>query len=160
MKPVKTFLKFVLLTIVFSQINTVFAEEPISKDKKTHVFIDGYDTVAYHDPQSLSEHKAHKGSEDLTVEWKGAIFRFASAENHEAFLTDPERYSPAYNGHCANALSLGEGLYKTDGTHWEIYNDQLYLFYKDRGRLRWNDGNWESYKVDADKAWLEILAEQ
>ena len=72
------------------------------------------------------------------------------------FAADPDRYSPTYNGHCANALSLGEGLIRTDGTHWEIFDDRLYLFFAARGRDRWTDGNWKTYKAEADAAWQAL----
>ena len=71
---------------------------------------------------------------------------------------NPEKYAPAYNGHCANALSLGEGLIKTDGTHWEIFDDKLYLFYAPRGRNRWlNAEDYRVYKVIADQAWQALI---
>lgn len=136
----------------------LFAGEPVSKSSFAGVAIDGHDTFAYHSVQAVAEHKATEGSKQYTVKHKGAKWRFSSQENADAFAADPDKYSPAYNGHCANALSLGEGLIKTDGTHWEIFGDQLFLFYAARGRDRWMDGNFENYKVDADQAWLEIIA--
>ncbi len=72
------------------------------------------------------------------------------------FAADPERYAPLYNGHCSNALSLGEGLVATDGTVWEFFGENLHLFYAERGRQRWLNGDWESYKVTADTAWEEL----
>jgi hypothetical protein len=140
--------------LVFS---TVSAQEPVSKSMLGGVAIDGHDTVAYHDPESIARHEAQKGNKQYTAEWKGATWRFARESSRDAFVLNPGEYSPAYNGHCANALSLGEGLLKTDGTHWEIFGDQLFLFYKARGRKRWNDGNFETYKAQADLAWQEIL---
>ncbi|MCK5923742.1 MAG: hypothetical protein KAG66_22600, partial [Methylococcales bacterium] len=104
------------------------------------------------DPQA----DAMEGEKKFVVKYKGAKWRFASAESAARFEADPERFEPAYNGHCANALSLGEGLVRTDGTHWEILDDQLYLFYAASGRDRWLDGNWETYKVDADAAWIKL----
>ena len=152
--------KLVLILASFLVISLVGAEEPVSKSRLSGVAIDGHDTVAYHDPESIANHEAHEGRKDFTAEWKGATWRFTRESNRDAFLSNPGKYSPAYNGHCANALSLGEGLVKTDGTHWEIYGDQLFLFYKARGRTRWNDGNFETYKVQADLAWQEILDNQ
>jgi hypothetical protein len=90
------------------------------------------------------------------VEYKGAQWRFASKESSELFAAEPDKYSPAYNGFCANALSLGEGLVRTDGTYWEILEDKLYLFYAAAGRERWRDGNWKTYKVEADTAWARL----
>ena len=136
----------------------LFASEPVSKSSFGNVAIDGHDTFAYHSEQAIAEYKATQGSKKYTVKHKGAKWRFASQENADTFSADPDKYSPAYNGHCANALSLGEGLVKTDGTHWEIFGDQLYLFYAGRGRERWLDGNFESYKTDADQAWQQIVA--
>ncbi|WP_255855055.1 hypothetical protein [Marinobacterium rhizophilum] len=68
----------------------------------------------------------------------------------------PQRYLPAYHGHCANALSLGEGLIATDGRVWEFFGDQLHLFYAERGRQRWLNGDWKAYKADADQAWSNL----
>ena len=138
--------------------NSVLGDEPISV--KRGVTLGGHDTVAYHAPENVEEHRAVKGDGDLTVEYAGATWRFSSEETRDAFLADPDRYRPAYGGHCANALSLGEGLIRTDGETREIFEDQLYVFYAPRGRKRWNDGNWQTYKQEADRAWQEILASQ
>lgn len=136
----------------------VQAAEPVSKSRFGGVAIGGHDSTAYHDIARDPQASAVEGGKSHVVKYKGAKWRFASAESAAKFEADPGRYSPAYNGHCANALSLGEGLIRTDGTHWEILgdDDQLYLFYAARGRDRWTDGSWKSYKVDADKAWERL----
>lgn len=129
------------------------AAEPVSKSRFGGVAIGGHDAVAYHELQRDPQAPAVEGSKRHTVEYKGAKWHFASAESSERFRADPDSFAPAYNGFCANALSLGEGLVRTDGTHWEIFDDKLYLFYAAAGRERWTDGNWKSYKKDADTAW-------
>lgn len=139
---------FLLLLSVASH-----AAEPVSQSRLGGVAIGGHDSVAYHELQRSPQSAAIEGGKLYTVEYKGAEWRFASEESSERFRAEPERFSPAYNGFCANALSLGEGLVRTDGTHWEIFDDKLYLFYAARGRERWTDGNWTTYKVDADAAW-------
>lgn len=145
-----------LLLLLFS--STLLASEPVSKSALRGIAIGSHDTVAYYQ-QLPPQHKATKGNSDFVVEWKGAKWRFATKENSEAFASDPERYSPAYNGFCANALSLDKGLLKTNGTHWQIFDNQLYLFYAAPGRQRWLDGNFKEYKAAADLAWNKILAE-
>lgn len=132
------------------------AAEPVSKSRLGGVAIGGYDSFAYHGLTREPQASAVKGNKTYTVEYKGAKWRFASEESSKLFAADPDRYSPAYNGHCANALSLGNGLVRTDGTHWEIHEDKLYLFYAAAGRVRWNDGNWKSYKQEADAAWAKL----
>ncbi len=149
-----------LLIILLVTPFSAYPGDPISTNWLNDVTIGGHDTVAYHQPQNITQHRAVEGSKKLTVEWGGAVWRFSNEEHRALFESDPERYRPAYGGHCANALSLGEGLVKTDGATWEIYEDMLYVFYAPRGRERWNDGSWETYKVDADRAWQAIIAEQ
>lgn len=135
---------------------TATAAEPVSKSRFSGVAIGGHDSVEYHQIERDPQDSAIEGAKTYTVEYKGAKWRFASKESSELFAANPDKYSPSYNGHCANALSLGEGLIRTDGTHWEIFEDKLYLFYAARGRDRWTDGNWKTYKVEADAAWTRL----
>lgn len=142
--------------LVLVSASSALAAEPVSKSRFGSVAIGGQDTVAYHS-LSKSPHAASvAGDKSYTVDYKGAKWRFLSKESAELFAANPEKYEPAYNGHCANALSLGNGLVKTDGTHWEIFGDKLYLFFAARGRTRWTDGDWERYKVDSDAAWESL----
>jgi YHS domain-containing protein len=129
---------------------------PVSTSVFGKVAIGGYDTVAYHQPVAIDSHTASEGSKDWIFEWRGAKWRFASEQSYIAFKSDPEKYRPAYGGFCSNALSLGEGLIRTDGTHWEILDGRLHLFYAARGRDRWLDGNHAKYRQQADQAWKEI----
>jgi len=145
-----------VLIVFFLGPLALYAIEPVSKSSFGNNAIGGYDTVAYHSPEAIARHVAIKGNSEIVVEWKGANWYFFSAESAQKFHADPSRYSPAYNGHCANALSLGEGLIKTDGTHWEIFDKKLYLFYAAKGRNRWLNGDWKAYKKAADAAWLEL----
>jgi len=143
-----------LVTSLFA--GQIVAAEPVSKSRLSGVAIGGHDSVAYHQISREPQANAVEGAKNYVVEYKGAKWRFASEQSSELFAANPEQYSPAYNGHCANALSLGEGLIRTDGTHWEIFEDQLYLFYAKRGRDRWTDGNWKTYKMASDAAWDEL----
>ncbi|MFT6304118.1 MAG: YHS domain-containing protein [Granulosicoccus sp.] len=150
-----------LLVVALAAIGVLFtitavAAEPVSKSRFSSVAIGGHDSVAYHQIERDPQQSAVEGAKTYTVEYKGAKWRFASKESSELFAANPDQYSPSYNGHCANALSLEEGLIRTDGTHWEIFEDKLYLFYAARGRVRWTDGNWKTYKIDADAAWSRL----
>ncbi len=145
----------VVITLVFA--GQLYAAEPVSKSRLSGVAIGGKDAVAYHSLNRSPQARALGGKKSFVVKHKGAKWRFADQASADKFSADPDKYSPAYNGHCANALSLGNGLLRTDGTHWEIYGDKLFLFYAANGRARWNDGNWGRYKRDADIAWAELL---
>jgi YHS domain-containing protein len=156
MRVLKQFLFTAIAAVGLLFTLTAAAAEPVSKSRLSGVAIGGHDSVAYHQIDRDPQDSAVKGAKLYTVKYKGAKWRFSSKESSELFAANPEKYSPAYNGHCANALSLGEGLIRTDGTHWEIFEDNLYLFYAARGRVRWTDGNWKTYKVDADAAWQRM----
>jgi hypothetical protein len=153
------FLRIIVLCLlaITQPIFSVQASEPVSKSYFGDIAIDGHDTVAYHKIAEGSPHKAIKGTKTWKAKWKGANWLFTTESDRDLFAANPERYSPAYNGHCANALSLGEGLIETDGTHWQIFEGQLYTFYAARGRDRWMDGNFQTYKAVSDKAWNAII---
>ena len=148
--------KFIASLLLLLSTTIVFAEEPVSKSYWGSVAIGGVDTVAYHSTEVRKNHSAIKGQKKFSVEWKGANWQFASQSSADKFAADPARYRPLYNGHCSNALSLGEGLIKTDGSVWEFFGENLHLFYAEQGRQRWLNGDWKSYKTEADIAWEKL----
>ena len=154
-------LKSFVVIILTGLSSGLFAasEGPVSQSL-FGVAIGGMDPVAYHEPVATVSRPAVPGRKTWTHEWRGAKWRFSSKENFEKFRADPERFRPAYGGHCANALSLGEGLIKTDGSHWEIFDDRLFLFFASRGRERWTGGDWAAFRRQADRAWLDITGHE
>ena len=137
-------------------INNAVAAEPVSKSRRG-VMIGGHDTVAYHTLSRDPHAKAVSGKKTWVVEYLGAKWRFASKESAELFQANPDKYKPAYNGHCANALSLGNGLLKTNGKVWEIFGDQLFLFYAEAGRKRWlSVDDISDFKAVADAEWSRL----
>jgi len=127
------------------------AEEPVSKSLVSKIAIGGHSPTSYHQSQ-----QANKGEKQFIYDWKDAKWLFANAQERDLFAADPTRYAPAYNGFCANALSLGEGLVKTNGRHWRIIDDRLYLFYSAKGRERWGTNTVE-YIGQANAAWQKEL---
>lgn len=161
-KRLRGWLQFGLWAAVMIQIMapaTALAAEPVSTGYWGKTAIGERDTVAYHSAAVQQSHQALRGSERYRVSWQGADWYFASQASADKFRADPQRYRPEYNGHCSNALSLGEGLVATDGTVWEFFGDQLHLFYAERGRQRWLNGDWKSYRSQADAAWRRLVAE-
>ena len=113
------------------------------------VALDGYDVVSYH-----TESEPRIGSADIAVRHQGAEYHFASSDNRDAFVADPERYLPAYGGWCAVAVSEN----KTFGINPETYSvedGQLYLFYNgEHGNTKpaWEEDR-DQRRSDADNAW-------
>jgi len=150
-------MKQLLVALALTSLTfTGFAGEPVSTGYLDSIAIEGHDTVSYHAAESRHQHKEVKGQKRYTVEWNNATWLFASQASADKFQADPLRYVPQYNGFCSNALSLDEGLIPTDGTVWEFFGENLHLFYAERGRQRWLNGDWKVYKAEADAAWSEL----
>lgn len=151
----RLFTAFFLVTLFFGAAH---AAEPVSTGFVSNTAIGGQDTVSYFSAEVRKAHKVQEGDKRFEVAYLGANWRFASRASADKFAADPAKYTPHYNGHCANALSLGEGLVTTDGTVWEFFGDELFLFYAEPGRQRWLTGDWKAYRAQADAAWQVIVA--
>jgi len=119
---------------------------------KDGLAIKGRDPVSYF-PEGGGD--PEKGTSSLSVEYGGAVYRFASEANRGRFLENPARYEPAYGGWCAYAMSRDE-LVEVDVDEYIISDDgRLYLFYRDF--FTNTRKKWERSKVDlspeADANW-------
>ncbi len=113
------------------------------------VILAGHDAVAY-----FTQGRPVKGSSDFTASYNGAIYRFSSAENRDAFRAEPAKYAPAYGGYCALGTSFGK-KFQVDGKAFRIVDGQLYV--------NKNLDVYETWKKDipgnivkADKQWPRI----
>lgn len=90
----------------------------------------GYDVVAYHQleqaPLGQPQPEAVPGKASITAEYNGATWAFSTEENREKFLADPEKYAPAFDGHCAYGVSKG-GKVPGNPNLWRILDGELYL---------------------------------
>lgn len=123
---------------------------PIYTGTFSNTAVQGHDPVAY-----FTEGKPVKGSKDFTTDYKGAEFRFASQENLDTFLSDPEKYAPQFGGYCAWAVSEGYTA-KGDADHWAIVDGKLYLNYDKKIQNRWEQDRAE-HIVKANSNWPDIL---
>jgi len=150
-----------IVTVLLLSLLSLFTQaEPVSKSYWGDKAIGSHDTVAYHQAAVRETHSEVIGSKGFTVKYKGANWFFATKSSADKFTKDPEKYIPLYNGFCANALSLGEGLIPTSGKIWEFFGDELHLFYAERGRQRWLKGNWQQYQKVADQAWHTLTLKE
>lgn len=83
--------------------------------------LQGYDAVAYF---TVGEPK--QGDPEISSEWSGATWLFATTEHREMFEADPKKYAPAFGGHCALGSMLGANL-PGSPKRWRIENDRLYI---------------------------------
>lgn len=135
--------------------NTAFAGEQFVDD--TGFAVSGYDVVAYFSlPQNAvgqAQPAPVEGDKSITADYNGATFAFSTEANRDAFLADPAKYAPQYDGHCAYGVAKG-GKVPGNPTLWRIVDDKLYLnitknvvgFWEEDipGNLNLSEGNWPS----------------
>lgn len=123
----------------------------------------GYDVVEYFEldqaPVGNAQPKAVPGMADITADWNGATWAFATEENRDAFLADPQKYAPQFDGHCAYGVAKG-GKVPGNPNLWRIVDGKLYLnitpnvvtFWEEDipGNITTANGNWTS--IEANKA--------
>ena len=115
--------------------------------------IQGYDPVAY-----FSQNKAVEGSQQFSINFEGATYRFASATNKELFAKDPKKYEPQYGGWCAYAMGATGEKVEIDPETFKILNGKLYLFYHswtNNTLSKWNKDE-ANLKPKADKNWMQF----
>ena len=118
-----------------------------------NVALEGYDTVAY-----FTVGQAMVGDPDITAEWLGAEWHFASAENRDLFVANPIGYAPQYGGHCADGLAYDGKAVATniDPTAWRVIKGKLYISYDHVSAAEFDtipdlieraDANWAVYQA-------------
>lgn len=111
--------------------------------------VTGYDTVAY-----FTVGAPTKGNKEISTEWNGAKWLFSSEANKQLFLANPEKYAPAYDGHCAFAAGINRKA-SAQPTLWKIIDDRLFLNFSKAANTRWLD-NPKDYIKDGDENWKQL----
>ena len=98
-----------------------------------------------------------RGNKDLTVIYKGWLYRLSSGEAKLQFERNPELYLPQYDAHCAEGVSRGK-LFKGDLTKFVVRGDRTFLFFDDEARTKFMASP-EAVIKAADEYW-KVLADQ
>jgi YHS domain-containing protein len=96
----------------------------------TSAAVGGYDSVSYFSGRPV------EGSDRFTTVYKGAMFKFASAQNLATFRANPARFAPQYGGHCAWAAA-NNYRFAGDPRVWKIVDGKLYLNYNRDVQVKW-----------------------
>ena len=99
------------------------------------VALGGYDPVSYHDDGGPV-----MGTESVTTKVGELSYWFESEQNLDAFVANPEGYTPTYLGWCSTNLAMGR-LACPDFKNFKIENGRLLLFEHagfTNGRDVWN----------------------
>ncbi|WP_037498387.1 YHS domain-containing (seleno)protein [Sphingomonas jaspsi] len=96
-----------------------------------HLAARGYDVTAY-----FTDGKAVRGRAEFSTEYKGATWRFASADAKAKFLADPAAFAPQFGGYCSWAVSQNY-VAPGDPEQWKIVGGKLYLNFNARAKELW-----------------------
>jgi hypothetical protein len=110
----------------------------------------GYDTVAFQTQQA-----AVMGDGGITSAFRGATYRFASAEHKAMFDATPEKYAPAYGGFCAMGVAMGQ-LHPVEIRTWRIVEGRLILNKSGEVRQMF-DANRDANLARADANWPRLV---
>ena len=150
----KTSLNTFITTAIITTCALFFTHISLAGEQYTKrgYAVSGYDAVAY-----FTIGKPTKGDKKISTEWNNAKWLFSSEEHKELFLANPEKYAPAYDGHCAFAAGIGRKV-SAKPTLWKIIDDRLFLNYSKRANASWLE-NPEGYIKEGDINWVELSKE-
>lgn len=160
-----------LLASAFSALTLGAAQAGEQYVDESGFALSGYDPVAYFDlkqaPMGEHQPEAVPGKAAITAEYNGAKWAFASEAHRDKFLADPEKYVPAYDGHCAYGIAQG-GKVPGNPNLWRIVDGKLYLnitptvvgFWESDipGNLTKAESNWQAKEAApaSSKSWKAI----
>jgi YHS domain-containing protein len=158
MKHFPKLISVLFLPVVF--FTTAIAQQTPEVRKKEYnlgkggLAIQGYDPVAY-----FTSHKAVEGKKEINLLHNGVTYRFATAQNRDAFKTAPAKYEPQYGGWCAYAMGAKGEKVEIDPETFKIVDGKLFHFYNklfNNTLTSWNK-NEAQLKKNADQQWTKFV---
>lgn len=135
-----------LLALMLLPMIPAMAAGPVFTGDTDEVALEGHDVVAY-----FTEGRPMQGSPEHSHRWQGAVWQFASEQHLDLFRENPERYAPAYGGHCAWGVANGRKL-ASSPEHWVIHDGRLYLNLNEEVQGSWKEAL-ESNIREANNLW-------
>ncbi len=107
-------------TLTVADVTNQASPEAIHTDREGRA-LQGHDPVAY-----FTVGEPTMGDENISLDWNGATWLFATATNRDLFDADPLAYAPAFGGHCAVGRAFGVDL-PGSAKRWRIEDGRLYV---------------------------------
>ena len=149
-------MKNFISTLVVGLLFTTLLQAQTAPVDENGLAIGGYDVVAYF------SNTATKGSTKYTAEYNGATYRFATAENRDAFQKEPTSFLPQFDGYCAWGVAAKDSKFPINPEAFDIVDGKLYLFFNGpfdgkefNTALLWN-AETTKLKTTAHEKWPEV----
>ncbi len=104
--------------------------ETMMRGTRSPIALAGFDPVAYHLDNGLAP-----GLPEHELTHDGAVWRFASAANRDAFLDAPALYEPRFAGFDASAVAAGHAV-DADPRRYAVIDNELFFFRTEESRRR------------------------
>ncbi|ODT56272.1 MAG: hypothetical protein ABS59_01695 [Methylobacterium sp. SCN 67-24] len=104
--------------------------ETMMRDTRSPIALAGFDPVTYH-----LEGGPLPGLPEHELTYGGAVWRFASAANRDAFLDSPVLYEPRFAGFDASAVAEGF-VADADPRRYALIGSELFFFTTEENRRR------------------------
>ena len=115
----------------------------------------GFCPVAY-----ILAGQALEGNPEFAETHNGKLYYFVSADAQLEFKKDPDKYLPAFDGHCAFGMSIGKE-FEVCPKNFKVINDKVHLFLHDNDTdalALWNKEDEAKCLSNADKHWSMLQA--
>jgi enamine deaminase RidA (YjgF/YER057c/UK114 family) len=126
-----------------------------SRAEEPKLAISGYDPVAY-----FTDGKPIPGRSEFEHRWHNVRWHFAIPAHRDAFVGNPDRYAPQYDGYCAVGVTgvdfAAPHKDTVDPEVWTIIDGKLYLAHGQNALWdEWREKAAEKIK-SADEAWKSV----
>lgn len=125
-------------------------------ETQSTIALEGYSAVSYLDKQL-----AEKGSDKYSTEYNGKVYQFVDQAQRDAFLANPNKYTPAFDGYCAYGIAKN-AKYPVNPTTFKIVGGRTFLFLNNEeiNTLElWNQENEQVNTRAANINWEAISGE-
>ncbi|WP_293574337.1 YHS domain-containing (seleno)protein [Phaeobacter sp.] len=126
------------------------AAQPALVSQSDGLAAGGHDVVSF-----FAGGQPRAGTGSFAIKWRGAMWRFHTADNLARFESNPHAYAPQFGGYCAYALAQGV-LKPGDPTLFVISDGRLYLLNNREAMTRWQS-NQRQHLTRAEARWPQVL---
>jgi YHS domain-containing protein len=154
MKKLNSLLILLTILVVSVSAQQTAARKAQYNLAKSGLAIQGYDPVGY-----FVNNKAIEGKPEITAQYNGVAYYFATAKNKETFTANPAKYEPQYGGWCAYAMGAKGEKVEIDPQTFKIVDGKLFLFYNKlltNTLPMWNKDE-AHLKTSADQNWTKFI---
>ena len=118
------------------------------------IALKGYDPVSYF---AKGGSQPQMGQMQFKLNYMGATYMFATAQNLDLFVENPDKYEPTYGGWCAYAMASGSKV-DIQPTVFTINGNRIHFFVSKRAKRNF-DNDLTSLEAQADQNWKQLSGE-